>query len=114
MTALRVAELRKRFGRVDALDGFSMALAPGEWIALLGPNGAGKTTLMRCVAGLSRPDGGTIELNVDGDPRDALGVVPQELAIYERLTARENLEVFGRIHGLRGSALVERVEWALE
>jgi ABC-2 type transport system ATP-binding protein len=110
---LEVRELSRAFGEIRALDRFSMRLEEGDWVALLGPNGAGKTTLMRCVAGLCKPDRGEIALGTGASRAEALGVVPQELALYPRLTARENLEVFARVHGLRGPAARERVDWAL-
>jgi ABC-2 type transport system ATP-binding protein len=106
---LQLDGLVKRFGALTAVDGVSLALRPGECLGLLGPNGAGKSTLIRCVAGRLRPDQGTV--TVAGAPagsgaaRRALGWVPQELALYPRLSARENLEAFGRYHGLRGAAL---------
>ncbi len=118
MTVLRVADARKAFGATRALDGVSLELGQGELLGLLGPNGAGKTTLVRALAGRVRLDGGTIELFgrrlSPADARDGLGVVPQELALYALLTARENLEVFGGFNGLSGAALRERVSWALE
>jgi ABC-2 type transport system ATP-binding protein len=115
--ALSVREARKRFGEVVALDGASLSVAPGELLALLGPNGAGKTTLVRSVAGRVRLDGGAVEMlgrPLDGASRAALGVVPQEIAVYPLLSARENLEVFGRLHGLSGPQLREAVAWALD
>ncbi|MBI5836322.1 MAG: ABC transporter ATP-binding protein [Candidatus Eisenbacteria bacterium] len=115
---LRVADARKTFGPVKALDGAALELRSGELLALLGPNGAGKTTLVRAIAGRVRLDGGTMELF--GQPadspgaRDALGVVPQEIALYPHLTAGENLDAFARLHGVAGSSVRERVEWALD
>jgi len=115
--SLTVRDARKRFGDVTALAGASLSLHAGELLGLLGPNGAGKTTLVRAISGRVRLDGGNVELL--GRPREeagraALGLVPQEVAVYPLLTARENLEVFGRLHGLRGAALRESVAWALE
>jgi ABC-2 type transport system ATP-binding protein len=115
---LTVTAARKRFGDVVALDGATLALREGELLALLGPNGAGKTTLIRAIAGRVRLDGGEIRLfdsSVDGrrTPPE-LGIVPQELAIYPLLTARENLEAFGRLQGLSRRDLGERVAWALK
>ena len=118
MAVLRIEDARKRFGTTEALRGLSFELRAGEMLALLGPNGAGKTTLVRALAGRVRLDGGRLELfgrELSPDsPRDALGVVPQELALYPLLTARENLEVFGALQGLAGARLRERVSWALE
>ncbi len=118
MTTLRVRDARKRFADVTALDGVSLELGRGELLALLGPNGAGKTTLVRAIAGRVRLDGGTVELLGEpmraGAPRTALGVVPQEIAVYPLLTARENLQVFGRLHGVDRAALDDAVAWALD
>lgn len=117
---LRIRGAAKRFGAVRALDGASVELRRGETLALLGPNGAGKTTMVRAVAGRVRLDGGTIELfgeavgAEDAPARRRLGIVPQEIALYDLLTARENLEAFGRMHGLGGAALRDRVREALE
>jgi ABC-2 type transport system ATP-binding protein len=118
-TALRVTQAHKRFGPTQALDGAELTLERGQLLLLLGPNGAGKTTLIRAVAGRVRLDRGEIELlgrklgGSAGNPGRALGVVPQEIALYPLLTARENLEVFGAFHGLGGAALAERVASAL-
>src|SRR5512141_170840 len=115
---LSVTDAMKRFGHVVALDGANLELRDGELLALLGPNGAGKTTLIRAIAGRVRLDGGEIRLfdrALDGryTPPE-LGIVPQEVAIYPLLTARENLQVFGSLHGLAGAALAQQVDWALE
>jgi ABC-2 type transport system ATP-binding protein len=114
---LAIQNAVKRFGSVVALDGASFALRQGELLALLGPNGAGKTTLIRAIAGRIRLDGG--EVRVFGRVLDGrrtppeLGIVPQEVALYPLMSARENLEIFGRLHGLSGSALAAQVDWAL-
>ncbi|MDQ3068678.1 MAG: ABC transporter ATP-binding protein [Acidobacteriota bacterium] len=116
--ALTVRAARKRFGDVQALNSASFDLRQGELLGLLGPNGAGKTSLIRAIAGRLRLDEGTIE--IDGAPitpgvtRPELGIVPQELAVYPLLSARENLEVFGRLYGVAPSALRARVDWALD
>ena len=115
---LRVEALVKRFGAVTAVDGITLELFRGECLGLLGPNGAGKSTLIRSIVGRVIPDAGTIL--VFGAPadsaeaRNALGWVPQELALYPRLTCRENLHAFGRYHGLAGATLDEAVERCLE
>ena len=118
MNVLAVKDARKAYGATVALRGVGLELAPGERLGLLGPNGAGKTTLVRAIAGRVRLDGGSIELMgralESSDGRAALGVVPQEVALYPLLTARENLEVFGRLHGIATRALGARVAWALE
>jgi len=87
-------------------------LRKGEWLALLGPNGAGKTTLVRAIAGRVRLDFGVVTL--PGNNRETLGIVPQEISLYARLTAEENLSCFGELQGLAGAVLQERVEWALD
>jgi ABC-2 type transport system ATP-binding protein len=115
---MTITDLRKSFGSLAALQGVSFKLGHGERIALLGPNGAGKTTLIRCLSGRTRPDSGTITINGhdanEFGARDALGLVPQEIAIYADLTTRENLTAFGRFNGLRGRDLTSRVDWALQ
>jgi len=118
MVVLKIDDGRKSFGATRALQGLSLELREGEMLGLLGPNGAGKTTLIRALSGRVRLDGGRIslfgrELAVDA-PRPELGVVPQELALYPLLTARENLETFGQLNGMRGERLDARTAWALE
>jgi ABC-2 type transport system ATP-binding protein len=126
---LTVTGARKRFGNVAALDGADLSLREGELLALLGPNGAGKTTLIRAIAGRVTLDAGEISLfgkRADRRPSSPLrrltaasrtppelGIVPQELAVYPLLTARENLDAFGRLQGLSGRDLATQVEWAL-
>jgi ABC-2 type transport system ATP-binding protein len=118
MSVLSVVDARKMFGPVKALDGASLELREGELLGLLGPNGAGKTTLIRAIAGRVRLDAG--EIRVFGQPVDGrrtppeLGIVPQEIALYPLMTARENLAVFGRLQGLTSAELGRQVDWALE
>ena len=106
MSLLQTHDLSKRFGEIQAVDRVSFEVGPGEIYGLLGPNGAGKTTTISLVCGLLKPDGGNVVVsgtNFWSDPRAArqiMGVVPQELAIYEELSGRENLEFWGRIAGL--------------
>lgn len=117
-TPLIVRDAVKAFGETRALAGASFEVLPGELVGLLGPNGAGKTTMIKAIAGRASLDAGTIRLfgrDVKRtDARPELGVVPQELALYKLLTARENLTAFGSLNGVGGRALNERVEWALE
>ena len=114
---LRVEALFKRFGPVTALDGITLHIEPGECLGLLGPNGAGKSTLIRSIVGRVLPDAGAIAVfgaRADSaGARNALGWVPQELALYPRLSCRENLESFGRFYGLSGGALHDAVAWGL-
>jgi ABC-2 type transport system ATP-binding protein len=102
------------------VDGLSFTVAPGEIFGLLGPNGAGKSTTIGMLATLTRPDAGRIEIegiDVAREPervRPLLGYVPQELALYPALSARDNLAFFGRIYGLGGRKLAARVDEVLE
>ncbi len=117
---LRCSDLRRRFGDRVAVDGVGFEIAAGETYGLLGPNGAGKTTTISMICGLLRRDGGEVE--VAGKPVDvhstraksAIGYVPQDLAIYPDLTARENLRFFGRLERLSGRELDARVDEVLE
>jgi ABC-2 type transport system ATP-binding protein len=117
-TPLVVEGAVKRYGEVQALAGASLSLQAGELVGLLGPNGAGKTTMINAIAGRLKLDAGAVRLFgrtlTREDKRPELGVVPQEIAVYPLLTARENLEVFGRLYGVPSTALKERVDWALE
>ncbi|MGL4552670.1 MAG: ABC transporter ATP-binding protein [Gemmataceae bacterium] len=113
---LEVVAVSKSYGPLRALDGVSFAVEAGDRFGLLGPNGAGKTTLLSILSCLMDPSAG--EVRIDGHPvrpgdqviRRLVGIVPQELAIYEALTARENLTFFGELFGLGGSVLRTRVE----
>jgi len=116
---LDVAGLCKSYGALKAVDGVSFQVGQGEAFGLLGPNGAGKSTTMMMIAGLLDPDAGEVRLGGhllsrrERESRLALGVVPQDLAIYPDLTARENLQFFGRLYQLGGQRLQDRVEYAL-
>lgn len=120
MSLLEVADLRKSYDGRPVVDGLSFRVDAGEVFGLLGPNGAGKSTTMMMIAGLKPADSGSV--TIDGHAFDSatqelkqiLGVVPQDLAIYPDLTARENLEFFGRLYGIRGRTLAERVDFILE
>lgn len=108
--------LSRQYGDVRALDAVNIDIGQGELLGLLGHNGAGKTTLLSIVAGLVRPDGGSVHvcgLDAQANPlatRRMIGIAPQELAVYLALTARENLRFFGRMAGLRGSELRQRID----
>ncbi|MFO1076170.1 MAG: ABC transporter ATP-binding protein [Planctomycetota bacterium] len=115
---LRCRGLRKAFGALVAVDGLDLEIAPGETFGLLGPNGAGKSTTIKMALGVVAPDAGTVELAGRSAPTDprvraAIGYAPQELALYEELTAAENLRFFGALQGLAGRRLADRVAWAL-
>ncbi len=109
---LEALELTKRYGSVNALDGFSLSVAAGEIVGLVGHNGAGKTTFVEIVSGLIRQDSGYI--TIGGKPpataRGNIGVTPQHLGLYPSITVREHLELFGRIAGLRRDALASAIE----
>jgi ABC-2 type transport system ATP-binding protein len=116
---IKADNLKKRFGNIVAVDDVSFEVQKGETFGLLGPNGAGKTTAIKLLCGLLKPDAGTVTLDGKTDPglievRTSLGVVPQTLAIYEELSAEDNLRFFGRIYGLSGRKLKERVRDCLE
>jgi ABC-2 type transport system ATP-binding protein len=102
------------------VDDVGFSIAPGETYGLLGPNGAGKTTTISMLCGLLRRNGGTVRVldrDLDDEPRlaqGAIGYVPQNLAIYPDLSPVENLRFFGRLHGLRGNALAERIDDVLD
>ncbi len=112
---LEVASLRKRYGKTVALDGISLAVGAGELFGLLGPNGAGKTTLLSILCGLTAADGGAVRLfgqpfdPGNRDLRRLIGIATQDLALYPELTARENLRFFGKLYGLAGRDLDDRV-----
>ena len=112
----------KCFGDLRAVDDLSFELEPGEVFGLLGPNGAGKTTAINMAVGLLEPDEGVVRFAdeaFDRDPRQAenrraLGLAPQSIALYETLSGADNLRFFGRLHGLRGTDLDERVAACLD
>jgi ABC-2 type transport system ATP-binding protein len=120
MDAIVAEDLRKRYRRVQALDGVSFAVREAEVYALLGPNGAGKSTTVRVLTTLTRPDSGSAfvagedVLRHPERARRALGYVPQESGVDIDGTGRENLTLQGRIHGLHGDDLHARVDELLE
>jgi len=118
--AIRVQDLRKAFGSIPAVDGVGFSVGRGEIFSLLGPNGAGKTTAISMLSGLLRPDSGDAFLlghsvrTQAAQARAVLGVVPQEVALYMDLSARENLAFWGKMYNLRGKPLSRRVDEVLE
>jgi sodium transport system ATP-binding protein len=113
-------QLRKRFGSVMAVSDVSFVAANGEVTGLLGPNGAGKTTTLRLLTGVLKPERGTVSIDgidVHREPfaaRARLGVVPETVGLYDRLTVREHLLYSARLHGGHGLDLRHRVDAALE
>ena len=117
LAALTVAGLRIRYRDRDVLRGLTLNVAAGEIYGLLGPNGAGKTTLIRTICGRLRPLAGSVTVAGFPSGREALrriGLVPQEIALYEHLTVGENLQVFGRLSGMNSAATWAAIEWASE
>ena len=115
---LEISNASRAFADREALQDVSLNIAAGEIVALLGPNGAGKTTLLRAVAGRLQLDSGSVLVMGknpldDNSARGALGIVPQTIALYPNLTARQNLDVFARLSGLKGSAIKKSVDEAL-
>jgi ABC-2 type transport system ATP-binding protein len=120
MNAIQVLDLHKSFGELRAVDGVSFQVEQGQIFSLLGPNGAGKTTTISILCGLLRPDQGdalimghSIRSELER-VKAVLGYVPQEIALYEDLSARENLNFWGKMYGLRGRPLKNRVDEVLE
>jgi len=117
---IQVKALSKRYGDLQAVDRISFEVREGEIYGLLGPNGAGKTTTLSMVSGLLQPDEGSVlygGVDLATDPlgvKQDLGVVPQEVALYEELTARENLRFWGGLYGLGGAKLKEAVNAGLD
>lgn len=118
--AIEVQNLHKDFGDVYAVRGISFDVEAGEIFSLLGPNGAGKSTIISMLSGLLEPTSGDALvmghsiLHDQMEVKAAIGIVPQEIALYEDLSARENLDFWGRMYGLRGAVLDQRVNEVLE
>jgi len=115
---LKITTIAKSYGELVAVDGLDLEINEGEIFGLLGPNGAGKTTSISMISGLIKPDSGSIDIAGRGAPhlaesRRSLGVAPQSLALYESLTARENLTFFGKMYGLSSAELKTAVDDAL-
>ena len=117
---VEVKNLVKTFGDVKAVNDVSFTIEEGEIFSLLGPNGAGKTTTISMLSCLLRPDAGDATIcghSVVKEPmavKQVIGIVPQEIALYNALSARENLAFWGRMYGLDGAALKQRVDEVLE
>ena len=118
--AIEVKNLKKSFGDLQAVQDASFSADSGEGLSLLGPNGAGKSTTISMLSGLLAPNGGDASImghSITKEPEAAkasLGVVPQDIALYPDLSARENLVFWGKMYGLRGAALKSRVDEVLE
>jgi len=116
---LRSSQLTKSYGSILAVDRLDLEVKDGEVFGFLGPNGAGKSTVVSLAVGLQKPDSGEIKIGNIGSPgdpsvRQVVGVAPQALALYSDLSARENLEFFGRLYGLKGKQLNKQLDWAIE
>ncbi len=117
---LKVEHLAKSYGANRAVVDVSLSAARGEVVGLLGPNGAGKSTTVAMICGLVKPDSGSVTIDdaaieSDNSPvKRRIGLVPQDVALFEELGARDNLELFGALYGIEGPLLKERVDAALE
>lgn len=117
---LETVQLTKKFKEIVAVDEVTIELRKGESVGLLGPNGAGKSTAIAMISTLMKPTSGDVLLNGTSvlkkpdNMRRVLGVVPQKIALYEELSAYENLKFFGRLYGLSGNKLEERIQFVLE
>lgn len=117
---LEVKNLVKRYKDFLAVDNLNIEIEEGEILGFLGPNGAGKTTTIGAITGMSKLDSGGIKIfgldmrNHEKEIKKQIGVVPQDIAVYEDLTAYENLDYFGRLYGLKGTELKNRIHDALE
>jgi ABC-2 type transport system ATP-binding protein len=117
---IEVDSVTKRFEDTVAVDNISMTIAKGELFGLLGPNGAGKSTLTKMISGMLNPTSGTIKVgnySIQKEPmkvKEILGVVPQDIVLYDYLNARENLAFYGRLYGLSGRKLKTRIDELLK
>jgi len=117
---IEIDSVTKRFEDTVAVDNFSMSVAKGELFGLLGPNGAGKSTLTKMMSGMLNPTSGTIKVgqySIQKEPmkvKELLGVVPQDIVLYDYLNAKENLSFYGRLYGLSGKKLKNRIEELLK
>jgi len=117
---IEIDSVTKRFDDMVAVDNISMSVAKGELIGLLGPNGAGKSTLTKMISGMINPTSGTIKVgnysiqNQSMKVKEILGVVPQDIVLYDYLNAKENLSFYGRLYGVSGRKLKNRIEELLK
>lgn len=115
---IEIRKLKKSYGDLQAVDGLTIDIEKGETLGLLGPNGAGKTTAISMMIGLLEPTSGSVMIDGDSPTQPAtrtkIGLAPQALSLYEELTARENLDFFGRLYNLAGNKLKSRIQWAFE
>jgi ABC-2 type transport system ATP-binding protein len=118
--AVETRRLTRTFGELRAVDGIDLAVPAGSFFGFLGPNGAGKSTTIKCLTGLLRPSGGTMRI-LGRDPladpvavKRRIGVIPEDLALFDRLSGAENLTFVGRVYGLDGATVEERAEELLD
>ena len=117
---IKIIELVKHYGDILAVDNVSLDISEGQIFGLLGPNGAGKTTIINILIGITSKDAGSISIFGKDLSKNVLeikkeiGIVPQEVAVFEDLTAYDNLMFFGHLYGLRGALLKERIKEALD
>jgi len=117
---LVVTELHKKYGAFVAVDSVSFRINDGEVYGLLGPNGAGKSSTIKVLSCLAKPDGGHVQIDgldiveQQAQVKTRIGIVPQDIALYDDFSARENLEFFGRLYGMRGADLRKRSDELLE
>ncbi|MBU5485638.1 ABC transporter ATP-binding protein [Clostridium sp. MSJ-11] len=120
MSIVAIESLTRKFGNFVALDNVNFKIEEGEIYGLLGPNGAGKSTIINIICGLLKPNNGKIKIfnkDISGERKfikSNIGIVPQDIAIYEDLTVFENVKFFGSLYGLKGSSLKENSLTALE
>jgi len=113
---LSIQNLSKKFGNIEALKGIDLQVNKAEFFGLLGPNGAGKSTLMNIIVGYLHSDSGKVFLNEkvmsnsDVSLRNLIGYIPQEISLYQELTAYNNLKIFGRLYGLSEKLLEKKID----
>ena len=117
---IEIDSVTKRFDDLVAVDNYPLSVAKGEMFGLLGPNGAGKSTLTKMISGMLNPTSGTIKVgnysiqNKSMNVKEILGVVPQDIVLYDYLNAKENLSFYGRLYGLSGKKLKNRIDELLK